>query len=329
MTQLSYKQILNQLSQTEYERLVEGVYGKDFKQEDRIAFLCDLLGFDETSREEILNMPLFDSKEQFLEEFYDIFDIPPIESSEQDTTQSKEETNPPVEGSVSTWQDEIREFPKTNRQKQIENLERELERKTRELFKLRQEEKQWQEERQASGTISKPIEDLMKELNEHPFGTVINFAQYNNEEREELGPKLKEWIASKIEPKVLLTDKIIVTFWLLNGEKKELPLHGCLSRLHGLFEGNYTFSVDEMTSGIDSDGETPIYMSMLTSVEFKLLEKPLKGKFRQDHESGFFPYRLKEEFKEFAPLLERYQIYYRMDQSERSMKEWGLSTFPD
>ena len=237
---------------------------------------------------------------------------------------------------INDWRHQISVYKKTDRQKQIAKLERELEQKRRELTKLRQEEKEWQEEyakewkdltwdepvfgNTVNSKIS-PMDKLMTELYRNPFGTKIAFNEFTTKEHEELGRRLRDWYHSQIESKRELEDRIFVEFWLLNGSHIMRPLFRCDEQLNKMFEGDYTFSVDNMDDNISSDQTVPIYISMFTSMTFHLKEKPAKGYFRDDHESGFFPYRLREEFKEFAPILEPYQIYYRMNQSAKSKTE--------
>ena len=153
----------------------------------------------------------------------------------------------------------------------------------------------------------------MTQLYRQPFETKISFNQFTNSEQQELGKRLREWYKTEIDSKRKLIDRIFVDFWLLNGNQKILPLHRCESRLQKMFEGDYTFSVDQINDNVSSDEVVPFFISMFTSITFHLTKEPQRGNYRDDHESGFFPYRLKEECKQLAPILEPYQIYYRIE----------------
>ena len=323
-------QIIDEISDSEYKRFCDQYmpYMKEMKHLYKDVDFNDrrqvLLAYIELPEDDTTT---FESKDDLLINFFDI----------------EPDKEPVVK--QNDWRDEIKLFNKTERQKQIDKLEHELEKKTRELIKLRQEEKEWQEEYKkewndaykwnidnykSGSTVHsniKPLDQLMTDLYRQPFDTKISFISFQNNERQLLGERLKQWYEKEIEGKRDLKDRIVVDFWLLNGEHKRRTLIDCEKQIKGMFDGNYVFSVDEITSGIDSDETTPFYMSMFTSIVFKLLDKPVKTNTRDKHESGFFPYRLTEKFKDFAPLLERYQIYYRMNQSDRALKESNTNCF--
>ena len=107
-----YKRIVDGLSEAEYQRVIEYIKNELEAEvpigKDRGTTILEMLDCEEADM-----LQYCSSKEEFLKAF-------------------EQEPDPP-----KTWQDEIITFPKTNRQKQIERLERELEQKTRELIKLR------------------------------------------------------------------------------------------------------------------------------------------------------------------------------------------------
>ena len=93
----------------------------------------------------------------------------------------------------------------------------------------------------------------MTKLYRQPFDTKISFNKFTNTEHQELGRRLREWYHSEIDSKRELRDRIFVEFWLLNGNHKILPLHRCDERLQKMFDGDYTFSVDQIDDNVSSD----------------------------------------------------------------------------
>ena len=237
------------------------------------------------------------------------------------------------------WKAEIRARAKTPRQKEIDRLQREIETKTRELMKLRQEEKEFNErykenwkdiewviDNYQSGNTTnenlKIVDKVMTELYKQPYGTEIPFHKMDQNELAELGNRLKVWYEKTIG-NAELRDRIRVSFWLKNGDFKQLPLHQCGNKLLNMFSGSTVFSADTLTSGFSSDDGEYVYQ-MFDTIMFELLEKPIMTNTKSGHESGFLPYRTSKEVQKnelMIEKLERYQVYGNFFQSERSTIE--------
>ena len=118
------------------------------------------------------------------------------------------------------------------------------------------------------------VDRVMTDLYRQPYGTEIPFHLMNQNQLAEAGERLKAWYEKTIGNREL-RDRIRVSFWLKNGDFKQLPLHQCYDKLLNMFNGSTVFSVDTLTSGFSSgDG-----------------------------------------------LLERYQVYGNLNQSERAKVE--------
>ena len=237
------------------------------------------------------------------------------------------------------WKNEIKKKAKTPRQKAIDQLEKEIEQKTRELMKLQQEEKEFNErykenwkdiewviDNYESGNTTHQdislVDRVMTDLYRQPYGTEIPFHLMNQNQLAEAGERLKAWYEKTIGNREL-RDRIRVSFWLKNGDFKQLPLHQCYDKLLNMFNGSTVFSVDTLTSGFSS-GDGNYYYQMFDTIEFELLDKPIMNNVRTEHESGFFCYRTDAEVNrcsELLELLERYQVYGNLNQSERAKVE--------
>ncbi len=240
-----------------------------------------------------------------------------------------------VEEDKKTFHDEIREKAMTDRQKAIEKLERQRAKIESELFKLRQEEKEWEEqynnankdnswemyyennnnenkeEMKHGGEITfyeDKIDQRMKMLYEKPFSTEIPFFDFTDSEKEKIGPKLKEWFEKVI--KQYMGKKILVVY-VINGEIKRFPIQEELKRLENMFSGDYTFHVEHMPSGIKSGDDTPLYISFIDNMWFEFYNENTKceSSLRSVHNDGFFPRKLSGLYKHMAPFLRKYQIY--------------------
>ena len=139
------------------------------------------------------------------------------------------------------WKNEIEKKAKTPRQKAIDQLEKEIEQKTRELMKLQQEEKEFNErykenwkdiewviDNYESGNTTHQdislVDRVMTDLYRQPYGTEIPFHLMNQNQLAEAGERLKAWYEKTIGKREL-RDRIRVSFWLKNGDFKQLPLH--------------------------------------------------------------------------------------------------------
>ena len=221
---------------------------------------------------------------------------------------------------------------KTDRQKAIERLERQRSKIESELFKLYQEEKEWNErykkanedkyswdnvENSVGGNetyggqlqfYEDEVEQRMRMLYNEPFGTEIPFFKMSDADKERIGPKLKVWFDEVIMKYI---DNKIMVAYVINNKVQRFRLHDEINRIKNMFSGNYLFNVEEMPSGIKSGDDTPFYISFIDNMWFEWIderaEKP-KGK-RSVHNDGFFPRRLKGLYKYFAPILRKYQIY--------------------
>ena len=85
-----------------------------------------------------------------------------------------------------------------------------------------------------------------------------------------------------------------------------------MKKLDAMFNGDYTFSVDELPT-LRSDDDTQIKISWIDKFRFRMNEQKKKEGERSHHPSAFFEYRLTEEYIEFEEILTRYQIFSHLD----------------
>ena len=142
------------------------------------------------------------------------------------------------------------------------------------------------------------VDALIKSLNEKPLMNHIRVAKFNNVQRERLGPKLKEWFENTIRNR-MANEKFLVHM-IVNGKEKRLPIDRIEQKLQNMFSGDYCFEVEQLEFNVNSGDDTPLYISMIEDLWFeKVVDYKMKKNERKKEKDGaFFPYRLKEEYKD-------------------------------
>ena len=226
----------------------------------------------------------------------------------------------------------------------IKSIEKVIEKSYRKLRELKEQEHEWQteynkewqnldwasydenESPRTSGILTFR-DELMEQLYNKPFNTVIDFSTMTESQRVALMPKLKEWFNQKIKH-TPLTDRILCQF-TINRRPFSVPIDSerNMKRLENMFNGSLLYSEENITSGEISGASANISLSIIDSITFKLLEeyKPKKGEVDRK-ESGFWKWRLSEKWHELEPLTSRYQIFTSLvDKQGKGRYELGYN----
>ena len=165
---------------------------------------------------------------------------------------------------------------------------------------------------------SDKVKSIMKSLYDKPFETDIPLIALSINECTSIAPLLKEWYENVIKNNEL-NSKIGIEF-TVNGHVFLWPLNNerVLQKLDNMFNGQFTYSVDEIPASI-SDGETQINISWMDNIRFVMIsEYKKKQGERTNKASAFFEYRLKHEYNEFENILKRYQIFMHLDNDKHN-----------
>ena len=167
------------------------------------------------------------------------------------------------------------------------------------------------------------VYQLMQKLYEKPFGTRIPLNLFRSKDKAVLINELKKWW-EYFKQLPLMSDKPYVEFELTLHDGtiayRSIPLYSpnAQVRLDKIFkDAEPIYNLDQLTD-ISSDGfGESIYLTVVDAITFKNSAKPIagqrkdtNGKTTRSHRIGaFFPYRIKPEYQQFEPLLNRYQIF--------------------
>ena len=170
--------------------------------------------------------------------------------------------------------------------------------------------------------MSEPEKRLFK-AQFKPLDTVIRLEDLDDIERQEMGIRLKEFYEKNIKTQQL-NNKILVGYFI-NGEWIFRPLDNqqVKESLENMLNGNYVFSCDNIPT-IWSDAEANISLSFIDAIKFTLLtDKKQHNERNRVNAGGFFPYRLKKEYKEFEIFTNQLAIGCELyDFKKNCVKDW-------
>ena len=141
-----------------------------------------------------------------------------------------------------------------------------------------------------------PLPNGFEAFEKDPFNNTLSLMNLTEDQVKEVGKMLKRVYDSKIRS-TSLSEKVMVCYGV-NGENLWRPLDNQVVKttFENMIEGNYIFSVDDLTSNL-SDPEAKVSLSFLDSIGFKIVKDDYKGKHSSHHDQAFTPYRLPEKAK--------------------------------
>ena len=172
--------------------------------------------------------------------------------------------------------------------------------------------------------MSEPYKRISR-ANSFPFDTIIRLDNLTDDERNEMGIRLKEFYDKNIKSQPI--DSKILVGYFVDGEWMTRPISNESVRkvLENMLKGDYVFSCDSVNTIVNfSDPETFISLSFIDAIKFQIVtDDKVEGERNREKPSGFFPYRLKPEYKQFEVFLNELAIGCDLyDYDKKCMQSW-------
>lgn len=171
--------------------------------------------------------------------------------------------------------------------------------------------------------MSEPLKRISRAF-DFPFDTIIRLDNLTDEEKNEMGTRLKEFYDKNIKTQPL--DNKILVGYLVDGEWVMKPLGNKTVRevLEKMLKGEYVLASDNVNNINFSDPEAFISLSFIDAIKFQIVEnEKVDGQREREKPSGFFPYRLKPEYKQFEIFLNQLAIGCELfDFNKKCIKPW-------
>lgn len=172
--------------------------------------------------------------------------------------------------------------------------------------------------------MTEPLKRISRAF-DFPFDAIIRLDNLTDEERNEMGTRLKAFYDKNIKSQPL--DRKILVGYLVDGEWIMRPLGNKSVRkvLENMLKGDYVLASDNVSTNINfSDPEAFISLSFIDAIKFQLVENDkVEGQREREKPSGFFPYRLKQEYKQFEIFLNDLAIGCELfDFNKKCIKPW-------
>lgn len=157
--------------------------------------------------------------------------------------------------------------------------------------------------------MSEPLKRISRAF-DFPFDTIIRLDNLTDEERNEMGTRLKAFYDKNIKTQPI--DSKILVGYLVDGEWVMKPLGNKTVRevLEKMLKGDYVLASENVSTNLNfSDPEAFISLSFIDAIKFQIVEnEKVDGQREREKPSGFFPYRLKQEYKQFEIFLNELAI---------------------
>jgi len=210
-------------------------------------------------------------------------------------------------------------------EKQTEETDEQTEKQT-EKTDEKQDEKQTEQPEKSEYQITEDPEFsnglISEEFEKNPFKGFVDLKDKNEIQIKQIGEKLKQIYETKIKT-TALNQKINIGFYV-KGEWIWRPLDNknIKKAFEEMLKGNNVFEAKEMPKW-KSDAETKLYFSFFDALAFRVAhDKPLINKSTH-HTGGFYPYRLKSEWRCFKKWLRICAIgCVCYSEKHNCLKEW-------